>query len=360
MKLRKLRIDELLPILLGLAGVIGIGPLIIVRALSGDYLIAAIDTALFCGEVAIIWAIYRHGAVRRGSVALAILCFLAYVGVVYAKGAELVFWGYPVTIAAFFLLKPKEAAALTALMVVAITPPLLANWSAVGGIAIGSSFFVTIIVAGAFAALTIEQRRLLEQMTLIDPLTDAGNRRALTDALAQLDDAAATSGESISMVMLDIDFFKRINDEYGHAAGDKVLIAVAECISRHIRSDDTLFRVGGEEFVILARSSGLDSARRLSESLRQRIAALRVQPDDGANAPFSVTVSLGVAERVANEPNHVWYQRADEALYEAKRNGRNRICLADRTVSLSGSASYTAQPEIIREDSYADSARQHH
>ncbi|MEM1264098.1 MAG: GGDEF domain-containing protein [Pseudomonadota bacterium] len=360
MKLRKLRIEELLPMMLASAGIIFISPLVVVRALDGDYVIAAIDAILVSGEITIAWAIYQRGAVRAGSVALAIFCALALIGVIYAKGIDVIFWAYPVIVAAFFLMKPKEAAALTVLMVLAIAPVLVTSLSVVSGIAIGSSFFVTIVVAGAFAALTLEQRRLLEQMTMIDPLTGAGNRRALNEALTVLSKTTPSSEESISMVMLDIDYFKRINDEYGHAVGDRVLVAVSDCIARHIRSDDTLYRVGGEEFVIVARSAGLDSACRLGESLRKRIAALSVQPDDRSLAPFSVTVSLGVAERLRKEPNDVWYQRADEALYEAKRNGRNQICLAEKTISLSGSASYTAQPEIVRENPRQSSITRHH
>ena len=162
------------------------------------------------------------------------------------------------------------------------------------------------------------------RMTIVDGLTQIHNKRALFEALEKELMRARRYERDLSLLMFDIDFFKRINDQYGHLAGDHVLRELARIVQERIRREEVFARYGGEEFVILLPETPLPGAAALAESLRAR----------GANHAFvfqgeriPVTVSIGTAllgenDKVAAD----LIQRADEKLYEAKRGGRNRVC----------------------------------
>ena len=125
-----------------------------------------------------------------------------------------------------------------------------------------------------------------------------------------------------SMLVIDLDHFKSINDSHGHAVGDDILVRLTDLMRKRIRSTDHLFRVGGEEFVIVTEGDTLEMAGRLGELLRELVADSELA--DGC----SVTISVGVAELGDGEMANDWFRRADDALYRAKSEGRNRTCLA--------------------------------
>ena len=158
----------------------------------------------------------------------------------------------------------------------------------------------------------------LHNLAVTDTLTGVWNRRQGTDLIAA-DLSARRPGQALSLLMLDIDHFKSINDTYGHQAGDNVLIEVASRVRRSLRGNDVVARWGGEEFVVMLRDCALPDARRLAEEIRSTI----------AEVPFgtlgSLTVSIGAAEIRANENLASWLGRADQALYRAKRAGRNEV-----------------------------------
>ncbi|MEM1264096.1 MAG: diguanylate cyclase [Pseudomonadota bacterium] len=342
MDLRHPRMAELLPLLMAVAGVVGIGPFTVVRIVAGDYWVALLNAILVSLLVVIAWLIYRYRAIRTGKMGMALLCIAGVVTTMYLRGGGQILWTYPALIAMFYLLRPIEAIVVSAIAVGAVTPVLLASSDIIDVPVTFASIGVTLALAAAFSTLTLEHRRRLRAAALLDPLTGAGNRRALTDKLERLIDSG---DESVSLLMLDIDHFKRINDRHGHAVGDTVLRQVAQTMTTTMRASDQLFRLGGEEFIVLAMASGLDLARRLGEALRIEVSELVF--DSGAEqAAFAVTVSIGIAERLPGEPTNAWYRRVDDALYEAKRSGRNQICLADKTASLSGPVKYTAAPRI--------------
>lgn len=159
----------------------------------------------------------------------------------------------------------------------------------------------------------------LETRASTDALTGAWNR-AHFDLIAEREiDRSVRYKQPISLILLDVDHFKRINDEFGHQAGDQVLREVASVCCTVTRSSDPLFRWGGEEFAVLALSAGYRGARRLAESLRGQIAA------HAFPAVGSLTVSLGVAEHSVRESAESWFGRADAMLYAAKREGRNTV-----------------------------------
>ena len=158
-----------------------------------------------------------------------------------------------------------------------------------------------------------------------DPLTGVANRLVFEQHIAQACLQVARSGEETSLLVLDIDRFKQINDSFGHAAGDRALRIVAEQLRAGLRSDDLLARYGGEEFVVVLIGVGAEPALRVAESLRRRIENLGFH---GQQRPVRITLSCGVTVLRANDTPDIAFERADTALYRAKRSGRNRCELA--------------------------------
>ena len=162
------------------------------------------------------------------------------------------------------------------------------------------------------------------QMAVTDPLTGLHNRRYLESHLGGLVDAAADGGKPLSLMILDIDHFKAVNDTYGHDAGDEVLKAFAERVKTVIRGVDVLCRLGGEEFIIVMPDTSLDVAGRVAERVRQTVGSAMFAIDKGERQ-IPVTVSIGLAERRNGREADSMMKRADRALYRSKALGRNRV-----------------------------------
>lgn len=170
---------------------------------------------------------------------------------------------------------------------------------------------------------SLELQRLFERNSNIDPLTGLHNRRWLNFTLAQSFSERADN-EILSVLMVDIDDFKRYNDSHGHLAGDHAISTVARCINRILRSADSASRFGGEEFVIILPSTSLADAREIAESLRGEVEGTQITLFEGQELP-RVTVSIGVGQLEANQTPDMLLHATDLALYRAKRDGRNRI-----------------------------------
>jgi diguanylate cyclase (GGDEF)-like protein/PAS domain S-box-containing protein len=173
-----------------------------------------------------------------------------------------------------------------------------------------------------------ERKRLEDDLKLlasIDPLTGADNRRQGHERLAAAFERYGSEGQTFSVLMLDIDHFKSINDQYGHPAGDAVLRALVQTCKAGLRAVDTVARWGGEEFLLVLPGTGAAAAMSVAERLRSDIAAIRVAVPGGALV--SLTASIGVAERADVGQNEL-LRRADMALYAAKTGGRNRVVRA--------------------------------
>jgi diguanylate cyclase (GGDEF)-like protein len=157
-----------------------------------------------------------------------------------------------------------------------------------------------------------------------DPLTGLNNRAALDNDLGLELDFAQRHVLALSIIILDLDKFKDINDTYGHIAGDDVLKKLAECMAECIRRSDIIYRYGGEEFIILLRNTATAGARLLAERIRKAVKKLVCKHN---SYDISVTASLGVATLKSNETKESFMQRADTALYQAKEQGRNRTVI---------------------------------
>jgi len=210
--------------------------------------------------------------------------------------------------------------------------------------AVAALFVTTVIASGIQRRLTLteqlqkvrcdlEESNVALRATLAaaellaakDQLTGLWNRRSFDQRLDGVIAHSARHGDAFSLLMIDIDHFKNVNDYYGHATGDDVLKRFGEVLGDRLRQYDVAARWGGEEFVVLTDGANLENACMIAEQVRESI----------ANTPFSpvprVTVSIGVAEYREGESGDDLLKRADKALYGAKRNGRNRVIAADRS-----------------------------
>jgi diguanylate cyclase (GGDEF)-like protein len=176
------------------------------------------------------------------------------------------------------------------------------------------------LVAVAIRILILQrQLRALAGQAVTDPLTGAFNRRQLDVSLAAAMERCRRTGEPVSLLMLDVDRFKEINDAVGHSGGDRVLKGLVPLVAQRARKVDALFRIGGEEFALLLAGATFPDAWRIAEQLRARVAAATLI--DGRR----VSISIGVSEWSPEDSADAWMHDADAALYHAKRGGRNRV-----------------------------------
>lgn len=160
--------------------------------------------------------------------------------------------------------------------------------------------------------------------SLLDPLTGVSNRAALPPALRRDIEIAKRHSLSFSILALDLDHFKGVNDAHGHAAGDALLRAFADTVTECVRDADVVFRTGGEEFIVLLSRTDTQGAILLADRIRKTVEALVC---DRKNETLKTSVSIGVATYISGDNDESLLEKADEALYRAKNEGRNRVCI---------------------------------
>lgn len=166
----------------------------------------------------------------------------------------------------------------------------------------------------------IEIKKQLKQETLTDQLTKFGNRKAYYESLNEQLELFHRYGTIFSVILYDIDFFKSINDNYGHKMGDKVLVQMCDMIRNHVRKNDGLFRIGGEEFIVILPQTNLEHGVLFADKIRNA-----VQNDLKTIPEKTITVSAGVAEVKQGDTEDSLFTRVDQYLYKAKNSGRNQV-----------------------------------
>lgn len=306
--------------LFALLASLGIAPFVIIRYLNGQLLNALVDLGIVIvalGSAAYTWR--RGEATQTVSNVTAILYSAGAVAVAHLNEPIFTFWLFPALLANFFLLKPNFGLVANGLAILAISPIVARLETPTQMFAMLSSLLICGSMAYTFALLTTRQQESLQSVATQDALTLLGNRRAMNDEMRMSIDDFARNQTPATLILLDLDFFKMVNDKFGHSVGDGVLIHLAELLTRRVRKTDRVFRFGGEEFVVLARNTTLEDAAVIAEQLRAQI-ALELRDPDGR-----LTASFGLAQLQEGEPLEDWFNRADKAVYQAKQLGRNCV-----------------------------------
>lgn len=182
-----------------------------------------------------------------------------------------------------------------------------------------AGFLLLLIGIRSWMRWNRSMQQQLEKLATTDPLTGVANRRRFLELLRYQAALSDRTGNALSLIMLDIDHFKQVNDSLGHDVGDRALVRIAKLVRRGIRKSDRFARIGGEEFVLMTPSSGVKEAQALAEKLREIIER------SGDTQEPRLTASFGVAEYTHGESSSNLIKRADKALYRAKNSGRNRV-----------------------------------
>lgn len=171
-----------------------------------------------------------------------------------------------------------------------------------------------------------QQEKELVYLSSIDPMTKLYNRRYLVEASNHILDLARRNKLDTSVVMIDIDNFKFINDNYSHKIGDTVIMAFADKLQILTRKSDIISRWGGEEFLIVLPETSTDSAMTISEKIRLEVEHIVLELDDSVKLSFTISMGVSTVDNLNDENIELAIHRADKALYEAKNNGKNKVC----------------------------------
>ena len=192
---------------------------------------------------------------------------------------------------------------------------------------VGSMFFFLLPILIACLLLfesLLKQWRIRETaiqvLSLLDPLTNVMNRRSISNHLERLHQQP---NQLYSIVLLDLDHFKNINDQFGHSVGDQVLVNVAKCLANNLRDRDMIGRFGGEEFILLLPNTTPAQAQNVAERCRLAIGELKFTSED--HQEFSISASFGISSTLSADESHLIISQADQALYAVKASGRNQV-----------------------------------
>ena len=298
---------------------VAVTPFAILRFRHDQWPAALLDTSVVCVMLGLFLHVYFTRETRVPGIALSLIFTVAALGSIYLLGNGQIYWAYPALTAAFFLLETRYAALFSGASLLAIEAMLWRTTPAATIFTITLTLLTSMLFAYAFAVTASRQRSRLSQLAMIDPLTGTGNRRAQNEKLDAANALFRRAEVPANILILDIDHFKKINDRHGHITGDDVLLEMADLIRANTRPTETLYRYGGEEFIIIAEHTALSGAAQLAEKLRRLI------EQNTFSADIRLTVSFGVAELHRSEGRQGWLSRADDALFQAKNEGRNRV-----------------------------------
>jgi diguanylate cyclase (GGDEF)-like protein len=303
---------------------LGVAPLCVIRYLNGEVANALVDLAIVVTSLGGALYTWKRGrATQLVSNVTAVLYSTGAVVVAYLNEPIFVFWLFPALLANFFLLNAKAALVANLLTFAAALPIAAQLKTLTETFAVLLSLLMCGGMAYVFALLTHKQQLLLEGYATQDTLTRLGNRRAMDEEMRLSVEDFARNQTPATLIVLDLDFFKMVNDKFGHNVGDVVLAELATLLTKRVRKTDRIFRFGGEEFVVLARNTQLTDALVIAEQLRAQI-ELELRDPEG-----TLTASFGCAQLHPDETAEEWFIRADKAVYQAKQQGRNCVVAID-------------------------------
>lgn len=311
--------------LLALSGLI---PFAVYRAWHGDVVMAAVDSMLALCTLGALYISWVHHKAQLAGHILGVLYTLGVIVAAIQLPASGLYWFYCAILFNFFIIPP-----LRSTLIILTTLAVLCGYGLLypGTIFVdlahlfvfASTALICSLFAFMFAWRTARQRRQLQRLAYIDPLTGIGNRRTL---MAEMDIALSSfkrHGTQCGLLLLDLDNFKQINDNHGHGEGDRVLVELARLVRSSSRTTDRLFRLGGEEFVLLLANVDVAGLETAAQHIVASVGAKLRSHDQ------QVTVSIGGALLEPGDDSITWMHRADVCLYRAKDAGRN-CCMIHR------------------------------
>ena len=237
-----------------------------------------------------------------------------------------IYWLYPLLAGLPVLLHLRQSLAIGLVSGALALPLVFSQFHPSAAVVISFSMATTWLVSAWLVFAVTEQSRRLKDMAITDALTGAYNRRYLDLQALKALELWRRYQRPASLLILDIDYFKRINDKHGHNAGDAALKSLVDVISQRIRAVDTLCRFGGDEFVLLLSETGIADAETVANKLRLAVEDVKLLPQ------VKLTISVGIAAVTSATDLDHWLNLADTALYLAKKKGRNRVELAESVV----------------------------
>lgn len=247
---------------------------------------------------------------------LSLTLFLA----VYYLGFSASLWTYPIVIAIYFIIPMRDANLFNLITIVPIASLLATQYEYGLALRYCASMGATVVLGNNLVTIITDLHQQLVLQSVTDPLTGAFNRRKMDQTLAILSDQYQINPQNNAILMIDIDFFKKINDTYGHEVGDITLRDLVNKLHSSVRKTDMVFRIGGEEFLVILPNTDFEHALQVAETLRAAVSEIHI-----VNTTQSITVSLGISMLMKNMTIEQWLGQADKCLYEAKKMGRNRV-----------------------------------
>lgn len=310
-------------VIFGVSASAAILPFSFWRMLQGQWLVAMLEIGLVAFFGLAIWYAWRFGRISLVARSAAFLLTGAALVLSFLIDGLMLLWAAPILLVNLMLGGPRLGLVLNLVVIVGLLLLLDGETTRVEQATFAGSGLLVSLYGYLFAIAADTQQATLESLATFDELTGAGNRRMMEHDLREAMASAQKHGISHALAVIDLDHFKKVNDTYGHEAGDRVLKALVEHANQALRSKDRLYRMGGEEFVLLlpeTDEAGLELALdRLQEHLRPRLKS--------PGGP--VTVSMGGALLQADDEGwSQWLARADHALYAAKDAGRDRVGIA--------------------------------
>lgn len=308
---------------LGIVAVILLLPFVVNAFLKARIGVALTSFALVLVFVVDVIAI-RGGRKPPVAPAFLIIPVALAVGItIVRQGVIGALWAYPAVMLFQFVASRWVANVLNGLLVIMVTVLAYQHLGPSVTVRVFVTLVLTMLFTNIFLGIVLRLQERLRKLGITDALTGVYNRRHMDKEVGEAIERHKRYGADSSLLLVDIDFFKSVNDEVGHAAGDRALKEIAALMRRSLRKLDLVFRIGGEEFLVLLPDVKEAGAAEAAEKLRREVASAEFLP--GRN----ITVSIGVGEIAPGEAREQWIRRIDRALYAAKGAGRNRVVIAD-------------------------------
>jgi diguanylate cyclase (GGDEF)-like protein len=294
-----------------------------IRFYNNEINMALLDLFIAVSTFGFFIFVFFTRKVEAANLILSIFLLMAVLLTIALKDEFQIHWMYLVIIALYYLLAPKKAMKLISISLLIMGGTIYSQSSFVHFFSVMVTTSLTTVFCYIIFKSYFDKQQQLIRLSTIDPLTLVGNRRALDKKLLVIIKSQQRQQYDMCLLLIDVDYFKKINDNNGHSVGDDVLVTLSSLLKENIRALDDIYRYGGEEFIIIPQSMALECAELLATKLRVLVES-HTFPEN-----INLTISIGVAQYKQHETAEKWISRADTALYKAKKEGRNQVCVFD-------------------------------